>query len=88
MLQAQHGSSDGACLGTRNADYANPATAGRSGDGDDGVVQVHKEIVAGAVASKDGRVIRQLGAAGNFSIAAIDKEVVESRTEWEQEIQR
>ncbi len=52
MLQAQHGSGDAARLWSGEADYANPAAAGRRGDGDDGVVKVHGEIVAGAAGSR------------------------------------
>ena len=52
MFQAQHGSSDAARLWSAEADYANPAAAGRRGDGDDGVVKVHGEIVAGAAGSR------------------------------------
>ena len=47
MLQAQHGSSDAARLRTGDAHNPDAATARRRGDGDDGVVEVHGEIVAG-----------------------------------------
>ncbi len=47
VFQAQHRQGNGARLRTSKADDANPATTRRSGDGDDGVIQIHREIVAG-----------------------------------------
>ncbi len=87
MLQAQHRGSDDARLRASDAHNPDAASARRSGDGNDGVVEVHEEIVAGESASNDGRVIQRLGAAGNFTIATINEEIIESRTEWEEKIQ-
>ena len=47
VLQAQHGRGDGACLRASDAHNPDAASARRSGNGDDGVVEVHGEIVAG-----------------------------------------
>ena len=47
MFQTQHGSSDGPGLGAGDADHSNAATTRRGGNGDDGVVEIHREIVAG-----------------------------------------
>jgi hypothetical protein len=46
VLQAQHGTGNTARLRSGEADDAHPAAAWRSTDGDDGIVKVHKEIVA------------------------------------------
>ena len=47
MLQAQHGGGKGSCLGPSDAHNTDAATAGRSRHSDNGVVEVHGEIVAG-----------------------------------------
>lgn len=47
VLQAQHGRGDGACLRASDAHNPDAASARRSGNGDDCVVEVHGEIVAG-----------------------------------------
>jgi hypothetical protein len=88
VFQPQHGQSNLPRFRPRESDDPNAAATRGGGNSDDGVVEVHREIVAGAAASNGGQVIRHLGAAGNFPIAAINKEIIESRTEWEQEIQR
>ena len=46
VFQTQHGLSDAARFRSGEADDADPAAAGRRGDGDDGIVKVHGEIVA------------------------------------------
>jgi hypothetical protein len=46
MLQSQHGSDDAERFRSGETDDANPAASGRRGNGDDGVVKVHGEIVA------------------------------------------
>src|SRR5271157_4266402 len=46
MGQPQHGTSDAARLGAREAHYSNAAATKRSGDGNDGVVEMHGKIVA------------------------------------------
>jgi hypothetical protein len=48
MLQAQHGQSNAARFWSSKTDDADAAATRRGGDGDDGVVEVHREIVAGA----------------------------------------
>jgi hypothetical protein len=52
MRKAQHRFSDGASLRSRQAHNANATAARRGGNGDDGVVKVHGEIVAGAAGSR------------------------------------
>lgn len=47
MLQPEHGSGDGAGFGAGEAYDTDAAAAGWGGDGDDGVIEVHEEIVAG-----------------------------------------
>jgi len=42
MLQVEHGPGYGSRFGTRQADYTDSAATGRSGDGDDGVVEIHE----------------------------------------------
>src|SRR6202040_4206595 len=84
VFQAQHGQSNAARFRSREPDDADAATTRRGGNGDDGVVEIHREIVSGGAASNDCRVIRHLGTTDNFIVAAINKEVIESRTEWEQ----
>ncbi len=44
-LQAEHGLGDSSGICTGETDYAYAAAAGRSGDGDDGVVEIHRNIL-------------------------------------------
>jgi hypothetical protein len=45
MFQAKHRQGDGARFWASEADDTDTTATGRSGDGDDGVVEVHGEIV-------------------------------------------
>src|SRR4029077_5904338 len=45
LLQAQHGNGNAAGLGAGNSHNPDAATTRRRGDGDDGVVEIHREIV-------------------------------------------
>ena len=46
LLETQHGRGNGARFRTGQADYADAAASGRGGDGDDGVIQIHTNILA------------------------------------------
>jgi hypothetical protein len=45
VFQAENWGCDILCIGAGQADYADAAAAGRGGDSDDGVVEVHGAIV-------------------------------------------
>lgn len=47
VLQAKHRQHDYFRVGASEADHADATTAGRCGDGDDGIVEIHGEIVIG-----------------------------------------
>jgi len=47
VLQAQHRESDLLSAGAGESDYTDAAASGGSGNGDNGVVEVHGKIVAG-----------------------------------------
>jgi hypothetical protein len=53
MFQAQHGQSNAARLRSREPDDSDAATTRRGGNGDDGVLEIHREIVAGTAASNE-----------------------------------
>jgi hypothetical protein len=46
VLELEHGRGNSARLGAGEANYSDASAAGRSGDGDDGVVEVHRVILA------------------------------------------
>jgi len=50
LLQPQQWSGDGAGVGAGEAGYADAAASGGRGDGDDGVIKMHRNIVVGAEA--------------------------------------
>jgi hypothetical protein len=46
VLQPQHGQRDFLCVRSCETNHPNASASRRRGDGDDGVVKIHEEIVA------------------------------------------